>query len=131
MKRASKSYMRARTLSCQRVKVKKKPSILPGIFVVFVLIALSLFYVWSRIELLKINYTISQMQESLHVELIQKEELKGKVAQLKSPERIARIAEQKLDLAFPKPSQVWPLGIKRSEGPGAQEEEGSLKVARP
>ncbi|GEM_PF-1325147 len=130
MKRASKSYARARTLSCQRVKVKKSPGIVPELFLVFVLIALSLFYVWSRIEVLKINYTISQMKETLQVELIQKEELEGKVAQLKSPERIARIAEQKLDLAFPRPSQVWPLRIKVAEGYGGQEE-GSLKVARP
>jgi cell division protein FtsL len=123
MKIGTDSFSRPRSLTGQAVKVQKRPSVIPALIVVFLLISMSLFYVWSRIETIRINYTISELQENLKKEVKQNEELQGKVAQLKNPERVARLAEKNLGLAFPVPSQVWPIA-----GRG---DDSSLKVARP
>jgi cell division protein FtsL len=125
----TKSFTRSRTLHSQRVNVRKPKGyaggagIVPALLVVCLLIGMSLFYVWSRIETLKINYTVSQSQEQITLQMNHRQELKGMVAQLKNPERIAEIAEKKLGMTFPIPSQVWPVGEKADQG--------SLKVARP
>ncbi len=119
----TKIKTRSRTLRSQRVKVRKNASIAPALLVVCMVICMSLFYVWSRIETLRINYSVTELNERLHQQQNLNEELTGMVAQLKNPERIAMIAEKELGLAFPKPSQVWPIGSRT--------EESSLKVARP
>lgn len=135
MRASTKSYSRSGTLKIQRVKVRKNASVAPALLAVCVLICICLFYVWSRIEILRINYAVTELQENLESELKLNEELTGMSAQLKSPERIARIAEKNLGLAFPKPSQVWPIGPK-TDSPSAEllskkADQGSLKVARP
>ncbi len=72
----------------------------------FFLIGGSLFYVWSRIQVIQLGYEISN---ALKVERALREEnkkLRLEIATLKSYARIEKVAVEELRMVKPKPEQV-------------------------
>jgi cell division protein FtsL len=82
----------------------------PGLFLftllMLFLIGASLFYVWSRIQVIQLGYEISNAikQERALVEANKK--LRVEIAQLKSYGRIEKIAVEELKMMKPAPNQV-------------------------
>lgn len=66
----------------------------------------SLFYVWSRIQVIQVGYAISEaLKEERNLTLVNKK-LRLEIATLKSYERIEKIASEELGMVKPKPDQV-------------------------
>jgi cell division protein FtsL len=90
----------------KRVIGIKSNFLFPFTFLLLFLIGGSLFYVWSRIQVIQLGYEISN---TLKVERSLTEENKKlhlEIATLKSYARIERVAVEELRMAKPKPEQV-------------------------
>lgn len=84
---------------------KLKPIFFFILFLLF-LIGGSLFYVWSRIQVIQYGYEISKaLKEERNLQELNKR-LRLEVAMLKSYERIERVATEELRMVKPKPDQV-------------------------
>ena len=71
-----------------------------------VLIGVSLFYVWSRIQVIQVVYEISNaLRESKALHEANKK-LRVEIATLKSYARIERVAGEELKMSKPGPGQV-------------------------
>src|SRR5512139_3008425 len=93
-------------------KAKKKAiGIKSNFLLLFTLLLLfliggSLFYVWSRIQVIQLGYEISNaLKEEKAISLTQ-QKLKLEIATLKSYARIERLATEELKMSKPKPDQV-------------------------
>lgn len=83
-----------------------------GIWVIFIVVFIAelFFYTWCRVQYVRSGYDISKKTGN-HKELIAlNKKLKIELASLKSPERIAEIARQELDLVMPKADQMIEIG---------------------
>jgi cell division protein FtsL len=66
----------------------------------------SLFYVWSRIQVIQLGYEISNALKEERVLTEANKKLRLEIATLKSYTRIEKLAVEKLRMAKPKPEQV-------------------------
>jgi len=83
------------------------------LFVAFVLMAVAIAYVWSHIQMTRLEYRVAEemtLQEQL---LEEQRRLKLELATLKSPHRIESIAKASLHMTYPERDQV--IVIKGSE----------------
>jgi len=65
-----------------------------------------LFYVWSRVEVVRLNYTILETSKEERKLFMQNERLKVELAQLLTPSRLSSLAENKLNLKNPSHRQI-------------------------
>jgi len=70
------------------------------------LIGASLFYVWSRIQVIQLGYEISNAVKQERALIETNKKLRVEIAQLKSYERIEQIAVEELKMMKPTPDQV-------------------------
>jgi cell division protein FtsL len=66
----------------------------------------SLFYVWSRIQVIQLGYEISNALKEERVLTEANKKLRLEIATLKSYTRIEKLAVEELKMAKPKPEQV-------------------------
>lgn len=76
------------------------------VMAVIVGVALLLLYVWERNEIVRAGYQIERLKERKVALQREHGELRVKVSTLTAPERIARAAVEKLEMAPPRPGQV-------------------------
>jgi cell division protein FtsL len=69
-------------------------------------IAGSLFYVWSRIQVIQLGYEISNALKEKRVLTEANKKLRLEIATLKSYSRIEKLAAEELRMAKPRPEQV-------------------------
>ena len=76
------------------------------LFVAFVLMAVAVTYVWSHVQMTKLEYQVAE--EMTRGEQMRDEQRKLKLEQatLKSPQRIEAIARSSLNLSYPDADQV-------------------------
>ena len=72
----------------------------------FVLIGSALIYVWSRIQVIRAGYEISDAVKAGRGLVEESRRLRVEVASLKSYDRIEKIAIEDLGLSKPRPDQV-------------------------
>ena len=65
-----------------------------------------LFYVWSRVEVVRLNYTILATSKEERKLFMQNERLKVELAQLLTPSRLSSLAKNKLNLKDPSHRQI-------------------------
>ena len=91
-------------------KVKRKyrdPRILATVMILMVFfLGELLFYTWCRVQCVQIKYEISKITDKQRRLTAMRDSLKVELAHLKSPQRIAEIAKNKLGLITPTPSQM-------------------------
>ena len=86
-------------------RIKFRRLLLVGLLMLL-LIGGSLFYVWSRIQVIRLGYEISSaLKEEKALTEVNKR-LRLEIATLKSYARIEKIAVEELRMAKPKPEQV-------------------------
>ena len=66
----------------------------------------SLFYVWSRIQVIQLGYEISNVMKEERALTESNKKLRLEIATLKSYTRIERLALEELRMAKPRPEQV-------------------------
>jgi cell division protein FtsL len=92
-------------------KRTKPIAIKSNLLVLFILLLLfliggSLFYVWSRIQVIQLGYEISNALKEERTFNEENKKLRVEIATLKSYARIERLAVEELRMAKPKPDQV-------------------------
>jgi cell division protein FtsL len=85
---------------------KKSTFILYFTLLLFFLIGGSLFYVWSRIQVIQLGYEISNALKEGRALFETNKKLKLEIATLKSYARIEKLAVEELKMSKPKPDQV-------------------------
>jgi cell division protein FtsL len=100
-----------RILWMDRGKKGKPIAIRSNLLILFILLMLfligsSLFYVWSRIQVIQLGYEISNALKEERAFTEENKKLRVQIATLKSYARIERVATEELGMAKPKPDQV-------------------------
>lgn len=80
-----------------------------ALFLVALVAILSLFYIWSRVQIVHYGYVINSLKSHQEVLLEQNKKLGVEWATLKSPERIEKIARDRLLMQSPTEDQIRPL----------------------
>lgn len=83
-----------------------RPNLLPVFGFIALLLAVSLFFVWSRVQVTSLDYEISKMEGALRDLRQETSNLRLEAASLRSPERIERVARKELHLRLPSSEQV-------------------------
>jgi len=87
-------------------KIRPQQPIAVWIVLLVVFISEMLLYTWSRVQCMRLGYGISAAIEKQRELLMLQHNLKIELAHLKSPERITKIAKERLGLRPPKPEQT-------------------------
>ena len=81
------------------------------------LVVVALLHVWTRLEIIRIGYALSQ-QSRLHQALVQhNQRLRLELATRKDPATIERIARERLQMVPPDPSAIRVLRAPSAPGP--------------
>lgn len=83
-----------------------RPNLLPVLGFIALLLVVSLFFVWSRVQVTGLEYEISQLESSLRDVQQETSNLRLEAASLRNPERIERVARKELGLHLPSAEQV-------------------------
>ena len=86
-------------------RIKLNRFFLFGLLMLF-FIGGSLFYVWSRIQVIQLGYEISNALKEEKTFSLDNQKLRLEIATLKSYARIERIATEELKMTKPRPDQV-------------------------
>jgi len=89
-----------------RPKGIKLSLLVPFILILFFFIGGSLFYVWSRIQVIQLGYDISNALKEEKALTEANKKLRLQIATLKSYVRIEKFATEELRMGKPKPGQV-------------------------
>lgn len=76
------------------------------LFLVAFMSILSLFYIWSRVQIVQYGYEINALEVKNRGLVDENKKLKVEVATLKAPDRIEKIAKEKLGMGLPAPEQI-------------------------
>lgn len=77
-----------------------------GVVLLLILMGEFLFYTWCRVQCVRSAYRITE-EKKRNKELVNlQKNLQVELAGLKSPDRIGRIAREKLGLVMPEPKQI-------------------------
>jgi len=89
----------------RRIAIKSN-LLIPFMLLMVFLIGGSLFYVWSRIQVIQLGYEISNALKNERALTEENKKLRLKIATLKSYTRIEKLAVEELKMTKPKPDQV-------------------------
>ena len=84
----------------------QRPRLFPLIAFVVVLMIVALFFVWSRLEVVNLEYDISTYEVRLRSLQQESRQLKLEAASLSNPARIEQRARTRIGLRLPTPEQV-------------------------
>ena len=84
----------------------RRPNLLPVLGFIALVLGVSLFFVWSRVQVTGLEYEISRLESSLRSSRQETSKLRLEAASLSNPERIERVARKELNLRLPSAEQV-------------------------
>lgn len=84
----------------------QKPRIFPLLLFIAVLLAISLFFVWSRLQVLHLEYDIGSLESRVRELQQEGQRLRLEAASLRHPGRIEQVARNQMGLRQPFPEQV-------------------------
>jgi cell division protein FtsL len=84
----------------------RRPNLVPVLGFIALLLAVSLFFVWSRVQVTSLDYEISRLESTLRDVRQETSNLRLEAASLSNPERIERVARNELGLHLPSAEQV-------------------------
>ncbi len=96
------------------------------------LLAMSLLlaFVWERVDMVRLGYRIERLKsDKVRLER-ERDELRVKVSSLTSPERIAKVATEKLGMAPPRQDQVVVVRLEPEAPSPVSPAEFEIKLAK-
>ena len=84
----------------------RRPNLIPVLGFISLLLMVSLFFVWSRVQVTSLEYEMSQLESKLRGLRQEASNLSLEAASLRDPERIERVARKELNLRLPSSEQV-------------------------
>lgn len=106
MSNAAAKGFSGRVAAQQMVKQKNADPLFAAIKVIIVVLLFTVFYLWSRLEVVSLGYEIAKASDERGGLMDDNRRLKLEILSLKSPQRIETIAIDRLDLVYPKGEQV-------------------------
>ncbi len=103
---AARGVYSARVTAQQTVKHKNAGSLLTAFKVIIVILFFTLFYLWSRLEVVSLGYEIAKANKERVEFMAENKRLKFEILSLKSPQRIEAIASDRLGLIYAKGEQI-------------------------
>lgn len=94
------------TLPRLAIHIPRRPPLIPTLGFIALLLFLSLFFVWSRLQVLQLEYSISSLEGKLRSGQQETSRLRLEAASLRHPGRIELVAVSELGLRLPNPSQM-------------------------
>ncbi len=79
------------------------------LFLVAFMAILSLFYIWSRVQIVQYGYEINSLRDRQNILLEANKKLNVEVATLRAPQRIERVATERLKMQAPSQTQIRSL----------------------
>jgi len=113
LRRSGFGARQAPVLACQRVGGSPARATVTVIMVVAMLVAASLFCVWSRTEVVRKGYATSELAERIKALSAEHEELRARAASLKSTDRIEALARTELGMRYPEREQIKIVRIEK------------------
>ncbi len=86
-----------------------RPRLFPLFVFIAILLFLSLFVVWSRLQVVHLEYEISSLESRVREATQDVQRLRLEAASLRSPARIEQVAQSRIGLRLPTPDQVIPV----------------------
>jgi cell division protein FtsL len=83
-----------------------RPRLLPLLIFMAVLMTISLFFVWSRLQVVNLEYDLSRLESRVRDLQQEGRKLRLEAASLRHPGRIEQVARNQLGLRLPVPEQV-------------------------
>jgi cell division protein FtsL len=93
-------------------------------------LSLVLLYVWERADVVKVGYRIEQVKVKKLALDRERDELRVKVSALTSPEKIAKLATEKLGMTPPQQGQVRLVKVEPIVPIKVKPETGELRLAK-
>ncbi len=85
----------------QKNLAKRRKHIRQVVSLIIVAVSIAMLFVWMRIQMIQLGYGVSQLRKEVHELSEQKNKLQAKVAELKSPERLEKIAKKHYYMRLP------------------------------
>lgn len=86
-----------------------RPRLFPILAFVIILMCVALVFVWSRIEVVNLEYEISSYQARVRALQQESNRLQLEVESLSTPARIENMARTRLGMQMPAPEQVFTI----------------------
>lgn len=83
-----------------------RPHLLHAFTFIAILLVVSLFFVWSRLQVVNLEYNISSLESRVRDLSQETKRLKLEAASLRNPVRIEQVAKAELGLRLPTPEQI-------------------------
>jgi len=100
------------------------------ILVVFVGLCLVFLFVWERVDIVRVGYQIERLKHDKVVLERERDELRIKFSALSAPDRIAKVASEKLGMELPKQGQVIMVRSRPDTTPSLHAAPGEVRLAK-
>lgn len=84
----------------------QRPRLLPLLLFIAVIMGISLFFVWSRLQVTNLEYDLSRLETRVRDMQQEGRKLSLEAASLRHPGRIEQVARAQMGLRLPVPEQV-------------------------
>ncbi|MDR4480112.1 MAG: cell division protein FtsL [Nitrospira sp.] len=91
---------------------------------------LVLLFVWERVDIVRIGYHIERLKTQKVLLERERDELRVKLSGFMAPERIARLASDKLGMMQPEKGQVVVVNIEPEAPANPAVAEGEVRIAK-
>lgn len=92
--------------------------------------SLVLLFVWERVDIVRIGYHIERLKAQKVLLERERDELQVKLSGLTAPERIARLASDKLGMLQPEKGQVVVINFEPETPANPVAAEGEIRIAK-
>jgi cell division protein FtsL len=83
---------------------------------VFAGLSLVFLFVWERVDIVRVGYHIERLKRDKVMLERERDQLRVKFSALSAPDRIAKVASEKLGMVLPQPGQVIIVPATPDEG---------------
>ena len=74
-------------------------------------------FVWERVDMVRVGYQIERLKHDKVLLERERDELRVKVSSLSAPDRIAKVASEKLGMGLPQQGQVIMVQVRPETSP--------------
>lgn len=100
------------------------------ILTVFAGLCLVFTFVWERVDMVRVGYQIERLKHDKVILERERDELRVKMSALSAPDRIAKVASEKLGMALPQQGQVIMVQWKPDSSPAGQPSLVAVRIAK-
>lgn len=101
----------------------KTITIMAGICLVFI-------FVWERVDIVRLGYHVERLKTQKLLLERERDQLQVKFSALTAPERIAKVASDRLGLVPPQQGQVFMVNLQREQPSPAIPSAEQIRIAR-